>query len=558
MTAADVPVRRALLSVTDKSGLVPLAQALVRCGCELISTGGTARELQAAALAVTDISAVSGNPEAFGGRMKTISFAVESALLFDRERDAAEARRLGVAPIDLVVCNLYPFGRFASEGADLATLIENLDIGGPTMIRAAAKNHRWVAVMTDPADYPAVIAELDEHSGALSAATRLRLMLKAFDATADYDALVSRTLHDRLAAPTLRPAYEAGLPLRYGENSHQKAWLHRERGARHSLCDLVQLHGKELSYNNVVDLHAALEAIRDLAENACAVIKHATPCGLAAAAPSDLAAATPSAMAAGDGQRRVLAAAWAGDPLSAFGSVIAFNRPLTRAAVEFFDLDHARPERRKFVEVVAAPAVDDDALALLRTHRNLRVVAIDPADLDRGRSIRVLAGAHACLVQDADDRLLDGLRVVTTTRPALDDRALFEFGLTAVRQVKSNAIVVVRRLPDGTRQLLGMGGGQPNRVDSVRLAIERSRANLETELAGNDHDGETCIKAGLAAVVLVSDAFFPFPDSIELIAAAGIRTVLQPGGSLRDRQVIEACDRHAIGMLFTGLRHFKH
>lgn len=542
MTDDDVPVRRALLSVTDKSGLVPLARGLVGCGCELISTGGTARELQAAGFAVTDISAVSGNPEAFGGRMKTISFAIESALLFDRERDAAEARRLGVAPIDLVVCNLYPFGRFASEGADLATLIENLDIGGPTMIRAAAKNHRWVAVVTDPADYPAVISELDEGSGALSAATRRRLMLKAFDATADYDALVSQTLHDRLAAPTLRPAYEAGLPLRYGENSHQKAWLHRERGAKHSLCDLVQLHGKELSYNNVVDLHAAIETIRDLAEGACAVIKHATPCGLAA----------------GDGQRRVLAAAWAGDPLSAFGSVIAFNRPLTRAAVEFFELDHPLPERRKFVEVVTAPAVDDDALALLRTHRNLRVVAIDPADLGRGRSIRVLAGAHACLVQDADDRLFDGLRVVTTTRPALDDRALFEFGLTAVRQVKSNAIVVVRRLPDGTCQLLGMGGGQPNRVDSVRLAIERSRANLETELAGDGHDDQTRIKAALAAVVLVSDAFFPFPDSIELIAAAGIRTVLQPGGSLRDRQVIEACDRHAIGMLFTGLRHFKH
>ena len=550
MTAHDVPVRRALLSVTDKSGLVPLAQALVRYGCELISTGGTARELQAAGLAVTDISAVSGNPEAFGGRMKTISFAVESALLFDRERDAAEARRLGVAPIDLVVCNLYPFGRFASEGADLATLIENLDIGGPTMIRAAAKNHRWVAVATDPADYPAVIAELDERSGALSAATRQRLMLKAFDATADYDALVSQTLHGRLAAPTLRLAYEAGLPLRYGENSHQKAWLHRERGATHSLCDLVQLHGKELSYNNIVDLHAALEAICDLAGGACAVIKHATPCGLAAATPSDL--------AAGDVQRRVLAAAWAGDPLSAFGSVIAFNRPLTRAAVEFFELDHALPERRKFVEVVAAPAVDDDALALLRTHRNLRVVAIDPASLDRDRPIKVLAGAHAGLVQDADDRLLDGLQVVTTARPALDDRALFEFGLTAVRQVKSNAIVVVRRLPDGTCQLLGMGGGQPNRVDSVRLAIERSRANLETERTRDDPEGEAYIKAALAAVVLVSDAFFPFADSIESIAAAGIRTVLQPGGSLRDPQVIAACDRHAIGMFFTGLRHFKH
>jgi len=535
-----VPVRRALLSVTDKTGVVELARTLAAHGCELISTGGTRAALEAAGLAVTEAASVSGNPEAFGGRMKTISFAIESALLYDRERDAAEAAVLRIAPIDLVACNLYPFREHAAAGEPLPALMEQVDVGGPTMIRAAAKNHRWVAVLTSPAQYSQVIAELDAHGGALSAATRERLMREAFHHTADYDAAIAQTVDERLDISSLRLAFDQGRTLRYGENPHQAAWLFREREAAASLADAEVLSGKEISHNNLLDLAAALEAVQDLPAPACAIIKHANPCGLAVA----------------PDQPTALAAAWEGDPVSAFGSVIAFNAPLRADTVAFFELGHADRSRRKFVEVVAAPSFEDDALEGLKVHPNLRAVRVDPAGLRPRLIFRSLPGA--LLLQEADAALEAGGEVQTKAGPAVDDPDLVHLGLVAVRQVKSNAIAVVRRRPDGVLQLLGMGGGQPNRLDSIHLAIARCRANLAREHRGPAEGLEAYQREVLASALLVSDAFFPFPDNVEAAAEAGIRTLYEPGGSLRDAQLVKRADELGVCLVFTGRRHFKH
>jgi phosphoribosylaminoimidazolecarboxamide formyltransferase/IMP cyclohydrolase len=537
---SPVPVRRALLSVTDKTGVVELARALAAHGCELISTGGTRAALEAAGLAVTEAAAVSGNPEAFGGRMKTISFAIESALLYDRERDAAEAATLGVAPIDLVACNLYPFREHAAAGEPLPALMEQVDIGGPTMIRAAAKNHRWVAVLTSPAQYPGVIVELGARRGTLSASTRERLMREAFNHTADYDAAIARTVDERLGVPSLRLAFDRGRSLRYGENPHQAAWLFRDREAEASVADAEVLSGKEISHNNLVDLVAALEAVQDLPAETCAVIKHANPCGLAVAA----------------GQEAALAAAWEGDPVSAFGSVIAFNSPLRAGTVAFFELAHPDRSRRKFVEVVAAPAFEEGALEALKAHPNLRAVRVDPAQLRPRLTFRSLPGA--LLLQEADTNLEAGVEVQTKAGPTLHDPGLVRLGLVAVRQVKSNAIAVVRRRPDGVLQLLGMGGGQPNRLDSIRLAVARCRDNLAREYRGPAEGLEAYRREVLGSALLISDAFFPFPDNVEAAAEAGIRTLYEPGGSLRDAQVVERADELGVCVVFTGLRHFKH
>ncbi|MBM4371917.1 MAG: bifunctional phosphoribosylaminoimidazolecarboxamide formyltransferase/IMP cyclohydrolase [Deltaproteobacteria bacterium] len=532
MTDAIV-IRRALLSVSDKTGVVELARALAAHGCELISTGGTRRVLEDAGLSCTDIAAFTGNPEAFGGRMKTISFAIGAALLFDREADAEEARRLGIRPIDLVACNLYPFERVRDEGGDLARLVEHIDVGGPTMIRAAAKNHRWVGVLTDPGDYPAVIEELAASGGALGAGTRSRLMRKAFARTADYDAAIATTMDALGGTRTLRLAFDHAVPLRYGENAHQPAVLMRQRGAAQSLCDLEVLGGKALSFNNLTDVQAALEAVMDLPVPACAVVKHQNPCGLAMGSPLPL----------------VFAAAWEGDPLSAFGSVIAFNRDLSLEAARFLALDGPKRDRR-FVEVVVAPGFHEGVLEYLRGHESLRVLRAAPDLARRHEDVRILAGA--ALVQAPDAALWERLETVTAAAPGPVDEELLAFGTVAARQVKSNAVVVVRRRRDGICQLLGMGAGQPNRLDSTRLAVDRSLANLARE-----GDGATAREA-LASCYLVSDAFFPFPDNVELAASAGLRILFQPGGSIRDRAVIERCDALGLAMVFTGTRHFRH
>lgn len=533
-------IRRALISVSDKAGIVDLARVLVRHGCEIVSTGGTGRALTDAGIPVVDISTVTGNPEAFGGRMKTISFEIESAILFDRERDADEAKALGIDPIDLVVCNLYPFRQARDAGVALADLVEQIDVGGPTMIRAAAKNYRCVAVVCRPGDYGALAAELDANGGATSLTTRERLMREAFHHTADYDAMIAQALDERFGETSLRLAFRGGRTLRYGENAHQRAVLLRDTDAARSLCDLEVLGGKELSYNNIVDLHAALDAVRDLEPAACAVIKHTNPCGLCQAADA----------------RQAFELAWRSDPVSAFGSVVAFNVPVDARAVEFLELDAADRSRRKFVEVVAAPAIAADAVLLLRKNENLRIVVLDPTLLPRGTDVKVLAGA--ALVQSSDLALWERLEIVSKARPCEEPSAetmlgrLIRFGTIAARQVKSNAIVLVGE-KDGALRLLGMGAGQPNRVVSTRLAVERARATLASE--GLDEAG---IRAALGRGVLVSDAFFPFPDSVEVAAAAGVKTFVQPGGSIRDKDVVARADELGVAMIVSGTRHFRH
>jgi len=533
------PIKRVLISVSDKTGLAELGKYLQEAGCEIISTGGTRRVLKEAGVSVTDVQSVTGNPEAFGGRMKTISFQIESALLFDREKDREEAEKLGILPIDMVVCNLYPFERVKNEGADLSRLIENIDIGGPAMIRAAAKNYKWVTTVVDPGDYGMVMENMTENGGNTDLETRFKLMRKAFNHTADYDSLIAVTMDEQAGEPTLRFAFDHPQILRYGENSHQKGTLYRLRNALDSLCDMEVLHGKAVSYNNMFDLYGALEAVRDLKGTGCAIIKHANPCGLSE----------------GKNQRKIFKKAWDGDPVSAFGSVIAFNKRVTLETAEFLNLDASDKSRRKFVEILAAPGFEDDALEYLKQHKNLRIVVFDPARLQPVHDMKFIY--NALLYQDADRELLDKVDYVSRRKAEVDEN-LMRFGLTAVRQLKSNAICVVRKCADGDLQLLGMGCGQPNRVNSTLLTLARCRENLKHEYTGNPEGLEEYIRTEMGKAVLFSDAFFPFPDNVELSHAEGIRTIVQPGGSIRDKAVIEKADELDITLIFTGMRHFKH
>ncbi|MBN2780842.1 MAG: bifunctional phosphoribosylaminoimidazolecarboxamide formyltransferase/IMP cyclohydrolase, partial [Candidatus Marinimicrobia bacterium] len=533
-----IVIKRALISVSDKTGIIDFAAALERQGCEIISTGGTRKVLEDAGIRVTGISSVTGNPEAFGGRMKTLSFQIGSALLYDREKDADEASALGIAPIDLVVCNLYPFDKAKAQGAGLPDLIEHIDIGGPTMVRAAAKNYKYVAAVVDPLDYPAVLEELQAGAGALSEGTRFRLMRKAFNHTADYDALIATTLDAQAGELSVRPAFDRAKKLRYGENAHQEAYFLRQRGAERSYYDMEVLHGKELSYNNMVDMYGALESLRDMRTHACAVIKHANPCGLSS----------------GDEQRKVLEYAWAGDPVSAYGSVIAFNSTVTRETVTFFALDAEDRSERKFVEIVVAPAFTPDALEYLQLHKNLRIVGYDPRLLTPGKDMKFLHGA--LLYQDPDMETKEKVEYATVLQPRLDAE-LLDFGLKTVRQIKSNAICAVRKTEQGYCQLLGMGCGQPNRLNSTELTVKRCRENLLNAWHGAG-DPEAYIREKMAEAVLFSDAFFPFPDNVEVAHAAGIRTIVQPGGSIRDKAVIARANELGMAMVLTGMRHFKH
>ncbi len=336
MKDGKIKIKRALISVSDKKDIVLLAQALKKFGCEIISTGGTAQALKHRHIQVTDIQEVTGNPEAFGGRMKTISFQIESALLFDRDKDSNEAEKLKIAPIDLVVCNLYPFAKVLSENAELETLIENIDIGGPTMVRSGAKNFKHVAVVTSPNDYQQIIEELNNNDGCLSYSTRKELMRKAFNHTADYDSMIADAMDKECGKNSIRLSFTNGKGLRYGENSHQNAMYFKENNYENSLHDMRILHGKELSFNNIIDINGAIESVQRLNNMGCAVIKHTNPCGVAE----------------GHNQRKALELAWQGDPVSAFGSIIAFNQPVDCETVKFLDLDNEDKSKRKFVEVV--------------------------------------------------------------------------------------------------------------------------------------------------------------------------------------------------------------
>ena len=535
-----IPIKRALISVSDKTGVVELAQSLVDAGCEIISTGGTQRKLEDAGIATTEISKVTGNPEAFGGRMKTISFNIESALLFDREKDKEEAASLNIDPIDLVVCNLYPFQEVLEKGADFETLIENIDIGGPTMIRASAKNFKYVATVTQPKDYNELKAQLKSNNGALTYEFRKKLMCKAFNHTADYDALIATTMDKEIGVNSLRLGFEEGVDLRYGENSHQKAQFYHQKGAANSLYNLNVLHGKALSFNNILDINGAIEAIKESTRSACSVIKHSNPCGLCE----------------GERQSEILEMAWAGDPVSAFGSIIAFNRKLEFDSVKFFDLDNPDRSKRKFVEVVIAPEFEADALQYLQQHKNLRIIEFDVAKMSNGIDCRYMNGS--LLVQDSDTILHNKLEV--TTAKTIDmqlEQPLIEFGLRAIKTIKSNSIAIVR-YKNSYAQLLGMGAGQPNRLIATKLSIEKCRENLRNEYNGTAEGFETYVAKELGNAWLISDAFFPFADNVELAAGAGIRKIVQPGGSIRDKSVVSTCDELGVAMVLTGIRHFKH
>jgi phosphoribosylaminoimidazolecarboxamide formyltransferase / IMP cyclohydrolase len=509
-----VAIRRALVSVYDKAGVTDLAKGLHDAGVELISTGSTAARIADAGVPVTAVEDVTGFPECLDGRVKTLHPHVHAGLLADRRNSAHvdELERLGVTPIDLVVVNLYPFQDAVASGAADDDVIEMIDIGGPTMLRAAAKNHASVGIVVDPRDYDALLTHLRDDGG-LPAASRRELAAKAFAHVATYDAAIADWFHrDDPLPPRRTYAFERRQVLRYGENPHQQAVFYADSlGPARGLAGAEQLGGKELSYNNLVDTDAAVALVADLDGPAVAIIKHTNPAGVAVA--EDLVTAYDRALA--------------GDPVSAFGGIVAANRTVDRATAErIVDI---------FTEVVAAPGYDDGALEVLTTKKNLRILRVpDAAEPHGGHTVRSVSGG--LLVQDADTapEVYDDWRTGGAVEP--DDATLADlrFAWTVAKHVKSNAIVLVK-----DQALVGCGAGQMSRVDSVRLAVEKSQGRAEGS-------------------VLASDAFFPFRDGPDAAAAAGIRAIVQPGGSVRDDEVTAAADEHGIAMVLTGRRHFRH
>ena len=518
-----VRVRRALLSVSDKTGLVDFARALARHGATLLSTGGTARALREAGLEVTDVSEATGFPEMMDGRVKTLHPVVHGGLLGRAGLDEAVMAEHGIPPIDLLVLNLYPFEKVSADpSSSLGEIVENIDIGGPAMLRSAAKNFARVAVATDPAQYEAIVAELDASDGALSAKTRFALSVAAFNRVAQYDACISDYLSSlgEDGQRGLFPAQQNSnfvkvMDLRYGENPHQQAAFYRDLWpVPGTLATFTQLQGKALSYNNLADADAAWECVRQFAAPACVIVKHANPCGVAEAA----------------GVGEAYEAAYATDPTSAFGGIIAFNRPLDGATARAI-LD------RQFVEVLIAPGYDDEALAYAKKKANVRVLRIPHGDGRNNFDVKRVGSGLLMQTSDLREVARDELRVVTKLAPTdaqLDDLL---FAWRVAKFVKSNAIVYAK-----DRHTIGVGAGQMSRVYSARIAgIKANDAGLE-----------------VPGSVMASDAFFPFRDGIDAAAEAGIRAVIQPGGSMRDAEVIAAADEHGVAMVFTGVRHFRH
>lgn len=528
MSTDLLPVRRALLSVSDKTGLIELARALAARNVELISTGGTARVIREAGLPVKDVAEVTGFPEMMDGRVKTLHPVVHGGLLGRTGLDDAVMAEHGIAPIDLLVLNLYPFEQVTARAdCTLAEAVENIDIGGPAMLRSAAKNFARVAVATDPAQYAGLLAELDAHAGALSAATRFALSVAAFNRVAQYDAAISNYLSaitDSSTQVPVRsrfPAQANGsfvklMDLRYGENPHQQAAFYRDlHPAPGSLATFEQLQGKELSYNNIADSDAAWECVRQFEAPACVIVKHANPCGVAV----------------GSGCGDTYEAAYATDPTSAFGGIIAFNRPLDATTCKTI-LD------RQFVEVLIAPDYEPAALDYAKKKANVRVLRIPMAPHAPGFIDAKRVGS-GLLMQTADDRVTTraDLKVVTKLAPSEGQLRDLLFAWKVAKFVKSNAIVYAR-----DHHTIGVGAGQMSRVYSARIAgIKAHDAGLQVE-----------------GSVMASDAFFPFRDGIDAAAEAGIKAVIQPGGSIRDAEVIAAADEHGIAMVFTGVRHFRH
>ncbi|KKD61296.1 phosphoribosylaminoimidazolecarboxamide formyltransferase [Grimontia sp. AD028] len=525
------PIRRALISVSDKTGIVEFAKALAEKGVDILSTGGTARLLAEQGLAVTEVSDYTGFPEMMDGRVKTLHPKVHGGILGRRETDDAVMNEHGISPIDMVVVNLYPFAEtVAKEGCTLEDAVENIDIGGPTMVRSAAKNHKDVTIVVNASDYDRVLAELDANNGSLTLQTRFDLAISAFEHTAAYDGMIANYFG------TMVPSYgdnkegdeESKFPrtfnqqfikkqdMRYGENSHQAAAFYTEANPEEaSVSTATQLQGKALSYNNIADTDAALECVKEFIEPACVIVKHANPCGVALG-------------------KNILEAydrAYKTDPTSAFGGIIAFNRELDAETAQAI-VD------RQFVEVIIAPSVSDAAVEVVSAKKNVRLLVCGEwSTQTTGFDVKRVNGG--LLVQDRDQGMvsLDDLKVVSKRQPSDEELRDALFCWKVAKYVKSNAIVYAKG-----NMTIGVGAGQMSRVYSAKIAgIKAADENLE-----------------VAGSVMASDAFFPFRDGIDAAAEAGITCVIQPGGSMRDDEVIAAADEHGMSMVFTGMRHFRH
>jgi phosphoribosylaminoimidazolecarboxamide formyltransferase/IMP cyclohydrolase len=523
-------ITRALLSVSDKAGLIEFAGGLAGLGIELVSTGGTAKAINDAGLAVLDVSELTGFPEMMDGRVKTLHPKVHGGLLAirDNAQHAAAMHAHGIRPIDLLVLNLYPFEATVAKGAAFDDCIENIDIGGPAMIRAAAKNHADVAVVVEPDDYAALLAELSQHGGATTLSLRKKLAAKAYARTAAYDAAISNWFAQTLADPA--PAYRAfggrlAEALRYGENPHQSAAFYRAPEQRPGVSTARQVQGKQLSYNNINDTDAAYECVAEFdpaRTAACAIIKHANPCGVAEGATLV------------DAYRKALAC----DQTSAFGGTVAHNRPLDAVA--------ARASTEIFTEVIIAPDASDEAIKIVAAKKNLRLLLAGGLPDPRAAGLTVKSVAGGLLVQSRDNAVVDEMQLRTVTKRAptaaeLDD---LRFAFRIAKHVKSNTIVYAR-----DRATVGIGAGQMSRVDAARIAARKAE----------DAAKELGLKQPLTrGSVVASDAFFPFADGLLVAIEAGATAVIQPGGSMRDDEVIKAADDHNVAMVLTGTRHFRH
>lgn len=514
-------VKKALISVSDKTGLIPFARRLAAAGVEIISTGGTASLLKEAGIPVIGISEVTGFPEILDGRVKTLHPNIHSGLLAVRDNEAhrKQLKELEIEPIDLVVVNLYPFKQtIAKPNVTFEEAIENIDIGGPTMLRSAAKNHAFVTVVVDAADYEQVMEEIEANQDT-ALETRRRLAAKVFRHTAAYDSLISRYLSEQvgeLLPESYTVTYEKAQDLRYGENPHQRAAFYRAPLAgTASIAYADQLHGKELSYNNINDADAALAIVREFDQPAVVAIKHSNPCGVGIGA--DI--------------REAYQKAYEADPVSIFGGIVAANRTIDR--------ETALAMKEIFLEIILAPDFTEEALAVLMEKKNLRLLRIPTLNQPEQKAdnlFRVAPVAGGALVQDYDQKQLeeDEIRVVTDRQPTAEELAQLKFAWKVVKHVKSNAIVLAKG-----NMTIGVGAGQMNRVGAAKIAIEQAK-----ELATGS--------------VLASDAFFPMSDTVEAAAQAGVTAIIQPGGSVRDQESIDACNRFGITMIFTGTRHFKH
>lgn len=510
--------KRALISVSDKTGIVELAKEIVACGYEIISTGGTAVALKNAGISVIGISDITGFPECLDGRVKTLHPNVHAGLLAMRSNPEhmAQLEELNINTIDMVIVNLYPFKQtIMKPGVDLQTCIENIDIGGPTMLRSAAKNYQDVTVLVDPSDYAKVIDELK--SGGVSLETKFYLMYKVYQHTAAYDSMISTYLREKLDIKypnIITFAYEKAQDMRYGENPHQSASFYKEMlPVAGSISEAKQLHGKELSYNNINDTNGALDLLREFSEPAIVAVKHANPCGVAT--DKDISVAFKKA--------------YESDPVSVFGGIIASNREIDKATAEQIS--------KIFIEIVVAPSFSKEAMEILTQKKNIRLLELPsinaPISSTSYDMKKVLGGL---LVQDYDTILIEDekCQVVTKAQPTAEDLEEMRFAMKVVKHTKSNAIVVTK-----DHATLGVGAGQCNRIWAANQAIEHSQSST-------------------IGAVLASDAFFPFGDCVEAAYKAGIRAIVQPGGSKNDQESIDACDKYGIAMVFTGDRHFKH